>query len=399
VLDIYALSADYDPHGEASRTFFKTVQNKLHWAAHGRTAEEVIASRADAAQPNMGQTSWTGAAPRRCDVEIAKNYLSFEEIEALNGLVSAYLEFAEIQAKNRRVMYMRDWIDKLDSFLRLADKDVLMNAGKISHEVAMDRANTLYDLFRKQQALLPSPVMRDFESVIAETRQIEVRGNRLEAAICHPANRGFPAPIRPCADHKSRYLCKLCWEPIRQIRPICCARPAPSQLREIRPGTNSLHLTQPKHRTGMAHKRCLLHCPHLLPRPRIVATPLDPERIRPGHCNHNDFFDCSILRATGPTELLSRCQVPAPRPQRIAWLIDRFASAGHEIAKHRFRVALTPHRSNQPPHHAPVDAPVDAGGVGGSGHGRFVPMVSHEACQADSIGSVRDLLDGPGARV
>lgn len=173
VLDIYALSADYDPRVEASRAFFKTVQNKLHWAAHGQTAAEVIAGRADANKPNMGLTSWTGSTPRKGDVQIAKNYLSSEELEALNGVVSAYLEFAELQAKNRRVMYMRDWIAKLDSFLELADKDVLTNAGKISHELAIERANTQYELFRKQQARLPSPAERDFEAAVARTRQLE----------------------------------------------------------------------------------------------------------------------------------------------------------------------------------------------------------------------------------
>ncbi|MCK6574937.1 virulence RhuM family protein [Myxococcota bacterium] len=173
VLDIYALSADYDPRVEASRAFFKTVQNKLHWAAHGQTAAEVIAARADASSPNMGLTSWAGSTPRKGDVQIAKNYLSSEELEALNGVVSAYLEFAEFQAKNRRVMYMRDWIAKLDSFLALADKDVLTNAGKISHELAIERANTQYALFRKQQARLPSPAERDFEAAVARTRQLE----------------------------------------------------------------------------------------------------------------------------------------------------------------------------------------------------------------------------------
>lgn len=173
VLDIYALSADYDPRVEASRMFFKTVQNKLHWAAHGQTAAEVIAARADANKPNIGLTSWTGSVPRKGDVEIAKNYLSLEELEALNGVVTAYLEFAELQAKNRRVMYMRDWIDKLDSFLKLADKDVLTNAGRISHELAIERANAQYELFRKQQALLPSPAERDFEAAVAQTKRLE----------------------------------------------------------------------------------------------------------------------------------------------------------------------------------------------------------------------------------
>jgi hypothetical protein len=172
VLDIYALSADYDPRVETSRLFFKTVQNKLHWAAHGHTAAEV-AARADATKANMGLTSWTGAVLRRGDVEIAKNYLSLDELEALNGVVTAYLEFAELQAKNRRVMYMRDWIAKLDSFLTLADKDVLTGAGTISHELAVERASTQYELFRKQQAQFPSPAERDFEAVIAETKQLE----------------------------------------------------------------------------------------------------------------------------------------------------------------------------------------------------------------------------------
>lgn len=173
VLDIYALSADYDPRVEASRQFFKTVQNQLHWAVHGHTAAELIATRADATKPNMGLTSWKGALPRKADVKIAKNYLSHEEIEALNGLVTAYLEFAELQARNRRVMYMRDWIAKLSSFLSLADKDVLVGAGKISHEMAAELANAQYELFRKEQARLPSPVDRDFEAVVAETKQLE----------------------------------------------------------------------------------------------------------------------------------------------------------------------------------------------------------------------------------
>lgn len=120
VLDIYATSIDYDPSAEASQVFFKTVQNKMHWAAHGHTAAEVIHRRADASQPNMGLTSWTGDRPRKADVSIAKNYLNQEEIEALNLIVSAYLDFAELQARGRRPMHMADWISKLDDFLRLA---------------------------------------------------------------------------------------------------------------------------------------------------------------------------------------------------------------------------------------------------------------------------------------
>lgn len=136
VLDIYATSIDYDGHAEASQLFFKTVQNKMHWAAHGHTAAEVIAARVDAGQPHMGLTTWKNAPAgpiRKGDVSIAKNYLNAEEIEALNLIVSASLEFAELRAKSKQPMYMRDWIGKLDDFLKLSDREILTHAGKISH--------------------------------------------------------------------------------------------------------------------------------------------------------------------------------------------------------------------------------------------------------------------------
>ena len=128
VLDIYAMSVDYDPRAEASERFFQTVQNKMHWAAHGHTAAEVILARAQADAPNMGLTSWAGPAIRKTDVTVAKNYLNAEEIEALNRIVSAYLDFAELQAMSRRAMTMDAWIAKLDEFLRLADREVLTHA-------------------------------------------------------------------------------------------------------------------------------------------------------------------------------------------------------------------------------------------------------------------------------
>ncbi len=131
VLDIYATSIDYDASAKATELFFKTVQNKMHWAAHGHTAAEIVHSRADAGQPNMGLTTWTGARPRKTDVGIAKNYLQADEIDALNRIVTAYLEFAELQALNRRAMHMADWIAKLDDFLRLSDREILDHAGKI----------------------------------------------------------------------------------------------------------------------------------------------------------------------------------------------------------------------------------------------------------------------------
>ena len=125
VLDIYATSIDYGPSAEASQQFFATVQNKIHWAAHGHTAAEIVHKRADAAQPNMGMTSWIGEKPRKADAVIAKNYLAADELRTLNRIVMAYLEFAELRALDRRPMYMADWIGKLEEFLRISEREVL----------------------------------------------------------------------------------------------------------------------------------------------------------------------------------------------------------------------------------------------------------------------------------
>jgi len=173
VLDIYATSINYDPSTEASQLFFKPVQNKMHWAAHGHTAAEVIHGRADASQPHMGLTSWTGDRLRKPDVGIAKNYLNADEIEALNRIVTAYLEFAELQALNRWPMYMADWIDKLDDFLRLSDRQILTHAGKISHEEALLKAEGEFDKFRQSQAALPQPVDQHFQQTLDELKKIE----------------------------------------------------------------------------------------------------------------------------------------------------------------------------------------------------------------------------------
>lgn len=133
VLDIYSTSVDYSPNTETSQQFFKIIQNKMHWAVHGQTAAEIIATRADAKKLNMGMTSWVGNKPTRSDSEIAKNYLNKEELEVLNRLVSMYLDYAELQAMNLRPMHMEDWIIKLDDFLRFNERDILTHAGKISH--------------------------------------------------------------------------------------------------------------------------------------------------------------------------------------------------------------------------------------------------------------------------
>lgn len=173
VLEIYATSIDYDPSIEASRLFFKTVQNKMHWAAHDHTAAELIAARADVTKPNMGLTSWSGPVPRKADVSIAKNYLSVEELDALNRIVNAYLEFAELQAMNRKPMYMADWIAKLDDFLRLSDREVLSSAGSISHEAAVTKAEREYERFSADRAALPSPVERHFDEAVREVKRLE----------------------------------------------------------------------------------------------------------------------------------------------------------------------------------------------------------------------------------
>ena len=166
VLEIYATSIDYDPAEEASQMFFATVQNKIHWAAHGHTAAEVVNERADAARPNMGLTNWQGAQPTKGETAIAKNYLTTEELEVLNRIVTAYLEFAELQALNRKPMTMRDWITKLDDFLRMGDRDILIHAGTISHEQALRRAELEFEKFRALQLAQPSRVEEDFEAAV-----------------------------------------------------------------------------------------------------------------------------------------------------------------------------------------------------------------------------------------
>lgn len=178
VLDIYATSIDYDPSAEASQRFFATMQNKMHWAAHGHTAAELISIRADAAAQNMGLTSWAGAskggAVRKADVSVAKNYLNEEELGTLNRVVNAYLEFAELQAQSRREMTMSAWISKLDDFLRLSDREVLNHAGKISAELAQAKAEAEFGIFQQRQLSAPSHAEQDFEAAISkEVKAIE----------------------------------------------------------------------------------------------------------------------------------------------------------------------------------------------------------------------------------
>ncbi len=173
VLEIYATSIDYDAGAEASQAFFKIVQNKMHWAAHGQTAAEVIVRRADSTKPNMGLTAWAGGKVRKADVGIAKNYLQAGEIEALNRIVTAYLEFAELQAMNRKPMHMADWITKLDDFLKLSDRELLTHAGSISHDDAIENATLEYERYTAQQRALPSPAEQHFNDAVRDVKEIE----------------------------------------------------------------------------------------------------------------------------------------------------------------------------------------------------------------------------------
>ena len=173
VLDIYATSIDYDPNTEMSRHFFSVVQNKMHWAAHGHTAAEIVAGRADATKPNMGLTAWAADKPRKADAEIAKNYLTEQELDALNRIVTIYLEFAELQALNRKPMYMQDWIAKLDDFLRISDREILAHAGKISHDDAIEKARIEFEKFRGLHLSDPTSVEYHFEKAAEKIKWIE----------------------------------------------------------------------------------------------------------------------------------------------------------------------------------------------------------------------------------
>ena len=133
VLEIYATSIDYDPKAESSIIFFKQVQNKMHWAAHKHTAAEVIYQRADADKDNMGLTSWAGREIKRSDVEVAKNYLSEKEIDALNKIVTAYLDIAEVHVLNQEPMYMKDWLETIDDYLKMTRRDILTTKGRVTH--------------------------------------------------------------------------------------------------------------------------------------------------------------------------------------------------------------------------------------------------------------------------
>ncbi len=176
ITDIYAqCSADYDPNEEITKQFFAAVQNKLHWAITGQTAAEIIYSRVNGEKPNMGLTNWKNSPEgtvRKTDVGIAKNYLNETELDGLNRIVAMYLDYAEMQAQNGIVMYMKDWVERLDSFLRFNEKDILQDTGKISHEVAVELAESEYEKYRGiQDRLLESDFDREVKKLLTSTRK------------------------------------------------------------------------------------------------------------------------------------------------------------------------------------------------------------------------------------
>ena len=166
VLDIYATSADYSPNAAETTVFFKTVQNKMLFAATGQTAAELVSDRANALMPMMGMTSFKGRRTTLADAKIAKNYLNEEELDTLNHLVSAYLDLAELQALRHKPMYMKDWNARLDDYLRMTDSEVLQNAGKISHALAEQKAKEEYQKFKQLQSIELTPVEEAFVASI-----------------------------------------------------------------------------------------------------------------------------------------------------------------------------------------------------------------------------------------
>lgn len=180
VLEIYALSIDYDPRVEMTQKFFKTVQNKMHYSVHGHTAAEIIYERADSEKDFMGLTTWSGAMPPKPEAEIAKNYLTHEEVKSLNRIVSLYLDFAEMQAEEHRPMYMKDWINILDDFLRISRKDILTHAGKISAKLAKEKADHEYDKFKERTKNDLSPVEIHFLENFEREQKRLMRGDKNE---------------------------------------------------------------------------------------------------------------------------------------------------------------------------------------------------------------------------
>jgi len=179
ILEIYATSMDYSAQAPETMEFFKIVQNKMHFAAHGHTAAELQYARADSEKPFMGLTSWTGQKPKKSDVIVAKNYLNEKELEVLNRITTAYFEFAELQALNEQPMYMKDWIAKLDEFLKIGGRKLLDSAGLISKEVADNKAISEYEKYQEITASELSDIEKRFLESLKETqRKIEKKSSK-----------------------------------------------------------------------------------------------------------------------------------------------------------------------------------------------------------------------------
>lgn len=179
VLDIFSTSVDYDPKSETSILFFKTVQNKMHWAAHGHTAAEIIKERADASKDFMGLTNFSGDYPLLEDAVIAKNYLSKEELDVLNRIVTLYLDFAELQALEQHVMTMADWAKELDYFLKMTRKDILNGPGLVSHQEALEHARKEYDAFKERFWISPTENEKAALPAFEELFLLEKKGKKL----------------------------------------------------------------------------------------------------------------------------------------------------------------------------------------------------------------------------
>ena len=174
IRDIYRLAIDYDPRADTTLAFFKTVQNKLHWAITGHTAAELIAERANAQKPNMGLTSWKGAKVRKGDVTVAKNYLNEEEIRNLNRIITMYLDYAEVQAERKQLIYMKDWVQKLDAFLQFNEREILTGSGQVSMEVAKKLALEEYETFsRRRIAEEDTEAEAEFERIVKKIEERE----------------------------------------------------------------------------------------------------------------------------------------------------------------------------------------------------------------------------------
>ena len=173
VLEIYATSIDYNPKAESSVQFFKQVQNKMHWAAHKHTAAEVIYQRADADKDNMGLTTWSGKRIKLSDVEVAKNYLDEKELDALNKIVAAYLDIAEVHALNQEPMYMKDWLETIDDYLRMTRRDILTTKGKVTHQQALEKAHLEYEKYKRNPEYILSPVECHFLEGIGELDKLD----------------------------------------------------------------------------------------------------------------------------------------------------------------------------------------------------------------------------------